>query len=89
MKDLKDRRGYKNVFDALSRVLREEGFGKLYSGLAPGILRGMSMNVGQMACFDQVSRWRKRRKRRERERKNKKERKRKRERYIYMCLICF
>ncbi len=54
MKDLKDRRGYKNVLDALSRVLREEGFGKLYSGLAPGILRGMSMNVGQMACFDQV-----------------------------------
>jgi hypothetical protein len=31
--------GYKNVVDALLRVSREEGFTKLYSGLAPNILR--------------------------------------------------
>lgn len=48
------RRGYKNVFDALRRVATEEGFTKLYSGLAPNILRGMSINVGMLACYDQA-----------------------------------
>jgi solute carrier family 25 oxoglutarate transporter 11 len=55
MKPVEKRRGYKNVFDALIRVSREEGFSTLYSGLLPNILRGMSMNVGMMACYDQVS----------------------------------
>lgn len=36
-------RDYKNVFDALIRTAREEGIGALYQGLAPNILRGMSM----------------------------------------------
>jgi solute carrier family 25 oxoglutarate transporter 11 len=48
-----DRRNYKNVFDALIRTAREEGFGALYHGVAPNILRGMSMNVGMMSCNDQ------------------------------------
>jgi len=48
-----DRRNYKNVFDALIRTVREEGFGALYKGVAPNILRGMSMNVGMMSCNDQ------------------------------------
>lgn len=28
--------------------------GALYKGLMPNILRGMSMNVGMMACYDQA-----------------------------------
>lgn len=48
-----DRRNYKNVFDALIRTAREEGFSALYHGVAPNILRGMSMNVGMMSCNDQ------------------------------------
>ena len=32
----------------------EEGAGSLYKGLAPNILRGMSMNVGMLACYDQA-----------------------------------
>jgi len=48
-----DRRNYKNVFDALIRTAREEGFIALYHGVAPNILRGMSMNVGMMSCNDQ------------------------------------
>lgn len=48
-----DRRNYKNVFDALIRTAREEGFAALYHGVAPNILRGMSMNVGMMSCNDQ------------------------------------
>ena len=54
MKPVNQRRGYKNVLDALLRVAREEGYGKLYSGLMPNILRGMAMNTGMLACFDQA-----------------------------------
>ena len=36
------------------RTTKEEGVGALYKGLAPNILRGMSMNVGMMACYDQA-----------------------------------
>jgi solute carrier family 25 oxoglutarate transporter 11 len=49
-----DRRNYKHVFDALMRTRKEEGVVALYKGLAPNILRGMSMNVGMMACYDQA-----------------------------------
>lgn len=49
-----ERRNYKNVFDALIRTTTEEGVGALYKGLLPNVLRGMSMNVGMMACYDQT-----------------------------------
>jgi len=49
-----ERRGYKNVFDALMRISREEGVLNLWRGLAPNVLRGMSMNVGMMACYDEA-----------------------------------
>lgn len=49
-----DRRNYKNVFDALIRTTAEEGVGALYKGLLPNVLRGMAMNVGMMACYDQA-----------------------------------
>eukprot|EP00752_Nemacystus_decipiens_P001800 g1739.t1 len=54
MKPKEERRNYKHVIDALRRCAAEEGFGSLYAGLAPNILRGMSMNVGMMACYDQA-----------------------------------
>lgn len=54
MKPAAVRRGYKNVFDALLKIASTEGVTKLYSGLVPNILRGMSMNVGMLACYDQA-----------------------------------
>jgi len=54
MKEQAKRRGYKNVFDALIRVAREEGLATLWTGVVPNIGRGMAMNVGQLACFDQA-----------------------------------
>ncbi len=39
---------------ALKRTTSEEGVGALYKGLAPNILRGMAMNVGMLACYDQA-----------------------------------
>eukprot|EP00541_Cyclophora_tenuis_P018939 CAMPEP_0116563090 /NCGR_PEP_ID=MMETSP0397-20121206/12532_1 /TAXON_ID=216820 /ORGANISM="Cyclophora tenuis, Strain ECT3854" /LENGTH=192 /DNA_ID=CAMNT_0004089479 /DNA_START=42 /DNA_END=620 /DNA_ORIENTATION=+ len=50
----KERRNYKNVFDALFRTTTEEGVGALFKGLLPNILRGMAMNVGMLACYDQA-----------------------------------
>ena len=54
MVPLAERKNYKNVFDALTRTATEEGAGALYKGLAPNILRGMAMNVGMLACYDQA-----------------------------------
>lgn len=54
IKPADQRRNYKHVFDAFSRVVKEEGLITLWTGLAPNILRGMSMNVGMMACYDQA-----------------------------------
>lgn len=54
MKPPEARRNYKNVFDAVTRIFREEGPMRLYAGLAPNVLRGMSMNVGMLACYDQA-----------------------------------
>lgn len=54
MAPVKERRNYKNVFDALIRTTKEEGVSALYMGLAPNILRGMAMNVGMLACYDQA-----------------------------------
>lgn len=54
MAPVEERRNYKNVFDAFIRTTKEEGIGALYKGLGPNILRGMSMNVGMLACYDQA-----------------------------------
>lgn len=54
MAPLSERKNYKNVFDALTRTASEEGAVALYKGLAPNVLRGMAMNVGMLACYDQA-----------------------------------
>jgi len=54
MKEEAERRSYRGVGDALTRIAKEEGFGALYKGLAPNIGRGMTMNMGMMACSDQA-----------------------------------
>lgn len=54
MAPVEQRQNYKHVFDALIRTAGEEGFGALYKGLIPNILRGMAMNVGMLACYDQA-----------------------------------
>uniref|UniRef100_A0A7S2WJZ8 Mitochondrial 2-oxoglutarate/malate carrier protein n=2 Tax=Mucochytrium quahogii TaxID=96639 RepID=A0A7S2WJZ8_9STRA len=53
-KPVAERRNYKNVFDALIRISKQEGVSGLWRGLAPNILRGMSMNVGMLTCYDEA-----------------------------------
>jgi solute carrier family 25 (mitochondrial oxoglutarate transporter), member 11 len=54
MKPVAERRGYRNVFDALGRIAREEGVGKLWRGFEPTAFRAVAMNVGMMASYDQA-----------------------------------
>lgn len=54
MAEKANRKNYKNVVDTFVRVTTEEGVGALYKGMVPNILRGMAMNVGMLACYDQA-----------------------------------
>ncbi|EFO21996.1 2-oxoglutarate/malate carrier protein [Loa loa] len=47
------RRRYKNVLDALLRVIREEGVFTLWRGCGPTVLRAMTVNATQLAIYSQ------------------------------------
>ena len=51
-KPVAERYGYKGVGDALTRIVKEEGFGALYRGYPPTLLRAICMNVGQLMTYD-------------------------------------
>ncbi|XP_053561930.1 mitochondrial dicarboxylate carrier [Bombina bombina] len=48
------RRNYAHALDGMYRVLREEGFRKLFSGGTMASSRGALVTVGQLACYDQA-----------------------------------
>lgn len=48
------RRNYKNVFDALFRMYREEGIRGMWTGATPTIFRAMSINSSQLVTYNQV-----------------------------------
>ncbi|XP_052786957.1 mitochondrial dicarboxylate carrier-like [Mya arenaria] len=48
------RRGYKNGFDGLYRVFRQEGVAKMFSGATMATSRAVCVTVGQIACYDQI-----------------------------------
>jgi len=52
-----DRRGYKNVFDALIRIAREEGLRGFFTGTSPTVLRGLSINLGMLMTYDSFKKW--------------------------------
>ena len=43
--------GYKNCFEAILRIAREEGVQTFARGLMPNIIRSVIMNVGQIATY--------------------------------------
>ena len=51
---LAERRNYKNVFDALIRMTREEGLFTLWRGCIPTIGRAMVVNAAQLASYSQA-----------------------------------
>ena len=48
------RRNYKNVIDAFSRIIKEEGFTALWKGAVPTACRAMSLNLGMLAPYDEA-----------------------------------
>jgi solute carrier family 25 (mitochondrial oxoglutarate transporter), member 11 len=47
------RRGYKNVADALIRIIREEGVRGMFAGNAPVVGRAAMLNFGMLSTYDQ------------------------------------
>jgi solute carrier family 25 (mitochondrial oxoglutarate transporter), member 11 len=45
------RRNYTGVGNALSRIVKEEGVGKLWEGAAPTVARAVLLNAGQLAVY--------------------------------------
>ncbi|OQV21913.1 Mitochondrial dicarboxylate carrier [Hypsibius exemplaris] len=48
------RRNYKHALDGLVRVVREEGFVRLWSGSSMVIVRSVFITIGQLSFYDQV-----------------------------------
>jgi solute carrier family 25 (mitochondrial oxoglutarate transporter), member 11 len=53
MHPMNRRQKYKSVVDALIRIVRTEGVPALWSGCSPTVVRAMSTNFGQLACFSE------------------------------------
>ncbi len=51
---LAERRNYAHVFDALIRIIREEGVLKLWRGAIPTATRAMIVNAAQMPTYSQA-----------------------------------
>jgi solute carrier family 25 (mitochondrial oxoglutarate transporter), member 11 len=49
-----ERRNYKNVFDALSRTVKEEGIFTLWRGSLPTVVRAMAMNFSLLVPFEET-----------------------------------
>jgi len=51
------RRNYTGVFNALTRIAKEEGVNGFFKGCAPVVTRAMALNVGMLASHDQSLEW--------------------------------
>ncbi|XP_019173936.1 PREDICTED: mitochondrial dicarboxylate/tricarboxylate transporter DTC-like [Ipomoea nil] len=47
------RRNYTNAFNALSRIVADEGVLALWKGAGPTVVRAMALNMGMLASYDQ------------------------------------
>ncbi|XP_066253081.1 mitochondrial 2-oxoglutarate/malate carrier protein-like [Euwallacea similis] len=52
-----EKRNYKNVFDALFRIYREEGIVTLWRGAVPTMGRAMVVNAAQLASYSQAKQY--------------------------------
>lgn len=43
---------YFGPYDALSKIIRAEGFGGLWKGVFPNVQRAFLVNMGELACYD-------------------------------------
>lgn len=54
LKPADQRKNYKSVIDALTRIAKSEGVGALWSGATPTVVRAMALNFGQLAFFSEA-----------------------------------
>lgn len=54
LKPVAERKNYKSVVDALSRISKSEGVAALWSGATPTVVRAMALNFGQLAFFSEA-----------------------------------
>jgi solute carrier family 25 oxoglutarate transporter 11 len=47
------RRNYSNAFNALYRIVADEGVLALWKGAGPTVVRAMALNMGMLASYDQ------------------------------------
>lgn len=48
-----ERRNYKNVFDALGRIYKEEGVAGMWRGSVPTVARAMSVNCSHLVGYNE------------------------------------
>lgn len=53
MKPMEQRQNFRSAFDAIGRLVRQEGLRSLWNGAAPNVVRAMSTNFGQLAFFSE------------------------------------
>lgn len=49
-----ERRNYRGIFDAVRRIVAEEGVTGLWKGSSPTVVRAMALNVAMLATSDEV-----------------------------------
>lgn len=49
-----ERRGYTNVFNAFSRIVKDEGPLALWRGCSPTVVRAVVLNLAMLAPYDEV-----------------------------------
>lgn len=48
---------YNGTIDAVSKILRKEGFWQLWRGVLPNVQRAFLVNMGELACYDYAKRF--------------------------------
>lgn len=51
---MEKRRNYKNVFDALFKMYKEEGVRGMWTGATPTVFRAMSINSSQLVTYNEA-----------------------------------
>ncbi|CAD8133176.1 unnamed protein product [Paramecium pentaurelia] len=51
---IEERRNYKNAFEALTRIYREEGLLAFWKGSMPTVTRAVAITIGQLTTYDQL-----------------------------------
>ena len=47
------KRHYKSVFDAGRRIIKDEGFLKMWNGASPTVVRAMVLNLGMLTTYEE------------------------------------